>query len=100
MKTIESYASVEHASASEHTLSNTQRQRELQDMQEEKDAEGRKKGGGAKSLQAAQKENATCLIKEPPPRAPRNLRVSLLDELPPSFTADKEVLFAWTCNIA
>jgi hypothetical protein len=88
---------VEHASASEHTLSNIQKQKELQDMQDEKDAEGRKKESGVQSLQAAPKENATGPAKKTPPRAPRNLRVSSLDELSLSFTAEKEVMDVQYC---
>jgi hypothetical protein len=75
-------SSIEHASASEHTLSNIRKQNELQDLQDAEGKEERRKEWKARRLKAAQEENAKCIIKEPPPRGPRSLRVASLDDLP------------------
>ncbi len=81
LKTNGSSASVEHASASEHALSNVQKLRELQERQELR-AEGKttEREGGTKAL-----------IKEPPAKGPRSLRVGSLKDLPASFIAQKNV---------
>jgi hypothetical protein len=45
LKIMESSASIEHASASEHTLSNIQKQKELQDLQDGKTRKSGRRNG-------------------------------------------------------
>ncbi len=102
-KTKESYASVEHASASEHALSNSRKLRERQETQEERDVERIGKECDLSSEQrskeklAIREENAKILIKETPARGPRSIRVGSLGDLPRSFTAQKSVLDMQYC---
>ncbi len=98
LKIIESSTSVEYASASEHALSNERKQKELQDLQEGKVSEDWQKEWRAKKLKAVQDEkNAKGGITDAPLRVQRNPRVSLLDELPLSFTAKKDVMDMQYC---
>jgi hypothetical protein len=97
LNAVESSSSVEHASAREHALSNERKQKELQDLQDGKVSEEQRKEWKAMRLKAAQEENAKCLIKEPPPRGPRSIRVASLDDLPLSFTAEKSVMDMHYC---
>jgi hypothetical protein len=88
------------ASASDHMLSNERKQKELQDLQEGKVSEEWewKEEWRAKKLKAVLEERATMGgIGEVPVKVPRNSRVSSLEELPPSFTAEKDVLYMEYC---
>jgi hypothetical protein len=84
-KTKESSASVGHASASEHTLSNARKLRELQETQEERDVERIRKECNLRTVQKArekraiQEKNAKILINEPPARGSRSLRVGVTE---------------------
>jgi hypothetical protein len=95
---MESSASAEYASASEHALSNEQKQKELQDLQDGKVSEEWREEWRTKKLKAVQEERAANGgISEVPVRVPRNPRVSSLEELPPSFTAEKDVMDVQYC---
>jgi hypothetical protein len=74
-------------------LSNERKQKELQDLLDGKVSEEWRGEWRAKRLKAVLEERAAKVgISEVPVKVPRNPRVSSLGELPPSFTAEKDVM--------
>ncbi len=74
-------------------LSNERKQKELQDLQDGRVSEELRKEWGAKKSKATLEEcDAKGGMGEAPARPPRNPRVNSLEELPPSFTAEKDVM--------
>jgi hypothetical protein len=86
-------------------LSNAQKLRELQDTQEERDGEkiGKECDLSAESRANEKltvreeflnhrKGNAKMLVSKPQAKVPRSLRVGSLNDLPASFTAEKNVI--------